>query len=296
MIRSVTLSSLGRAGLAGAVAVAVALVSSAAGAAPCPGNPNAIGTARAIEIDTTDGPGFGLDQYKAHDFLQPKEVVLTFDDGPWQTSTRSVLETLAAHCVKATFFTIGKHALYYPEIIKDVAAKGHTIGTHTFSHIPLNKLGPDQGREDIEKGFSAVKLALGGVAPSAFFRFPALKDPPEHLAYLGTRNVAIFSADVDSFDFKLHQPDAVVKSVMTKLEKKGKGIVLMHDFHNNTAKALPALLTELKARGYSIVHLKSKMPVATLPEIDAAILKELKNPSLADQRPTSSIIKSVPVE
>ena len=265
-------------------------------AAPCPGNPNALGTSRAVEIDTTDGPGFGLEQYKSHDFLQPKEVVLTFDDGPWQTSTRAVLEALAAHCVKATFFAIGKHALYDPEILKEVLAKGHTIGTHTFSHIPMKKLGPDQGREEIEKGFSAVKMALGGVAPSAFFRFPALQDPPEQLAYLGTRNIAIFSQDVDSFDFKMHQPDAVVKSVITKLEKKGKGIILLHDFHNNTAKALPMLLNELKARGYQIVHLKSKQPVATLPEYDAAILKDLKNPSMADQRPTSTIMKSVPVE
>ena len=94
----------------------------------------------------------------------------------------------------------------------------------------------------------------------------------------------------------MHQPDAVVKSVITKLEKKGKGIILLHDFHNNTAKALPMLLNELKARGYQIVHLKSKQPVATLPEYDAAILKDLKNPSMADQRPTSTIMKSVPVE
>jgi peptidoglycan/xylan/chitin deacetylase (PgdA/CDA1 family) len=261
----------------------------------CPGNPNALGTSRAVEIDTTDGPGFGLEQYRSHDFLQSKEIVLTFDDGPWLNSTKAVLEALASHCVKATFFAIGKHALYYPEILKEVAAKGHTIGTHTWSHVPLNKLGPDKGREEIEKGISAVKLAIGQ-PPASFFRFPALQDPPEQLAYLSTRNIAIFSHDVDSFDFKFRKPDEVIKSVTTRLEKKGKGIVLLHDFQAGTAKALPQLLTELKARGYKVVHLKSKSPVASLPEYDAAVQKELKNPAMVDQKPTSSIIKSVPIE
>ena len=83
--------------------------------------------------------------------------------------------------------------------------------------------------EEIEKGFSAVKLALGA-APQPFFRFPYLQDPKEAVAYLGSRNIAIFSHDLDSFDFKIHKPEDVVKSVMTKLERKGKGIILMHDF------------------------------------------------------------------
>lgn len=278
-----------------AASVGLALISGSALAASCPGNPNALGTSRAVEIDSTDGPGFGLEQYRSHDFLQAKEVVLTFDDGPWLNSTKTVLEALASHCVKATFFTIGKHALYYPEILKEVAAKGHTIGTHTFSHTALKKLGPDQGREEIEKGFSAVRLALGA-PPAAFFRFPALQDPPEQIAYLASRNIAIFSMDVDSFDFKIRTPDGVIKSVLAKLEKKGKGIILLHDFQAHTAKALPQLLTELKNRGYQVVHLKSKTPVATLPEYDAAVQKELKNPAMIDQRPTSSVIKSVPVE
>src|SRR5262249_51174697 len=78
-------------------------------------NPNALGLARTVEIDTTGGPGFGFEQYKMHDFLLQKEVVLTFDDGPWPENTRAVLEALAQHCTKATFFPIGKHALWHPE-------------------------------------------------------------------------------------------------------------------------------------------------------------------------------------
>jgi peptidoglycan-N-acetylglucosamine deacetylase len=99
---------------------------------PCAANPDGLGISRVVEIDTTGGPGFGFEHYKAYDFLQNKEVVLTFDDGPWPGSTKAVLEALANHCTKATFFTIGKHALYHPDILKTVAAAGHTIGTHTW--------------------------------------------------------------------------------------------------------------------------------------------------------------------
>src|SRR5262245_53503336 len=78
-------------------------------ASQCAGSPNALGTARVVEIDTTGGPGFGFEHFKSHDFLRPGEVVLTFDDGPWPRNTPAVLAALAAHCTKATFFPIGKH-------------------------------------------------------------------------------------------------------------------------------------------------------------------------------------------
>src|SRR5262249_1101109 len=133
--------------------------------------PGALGVARTVQIDTTGGPGFGLEHFKTHDFLQPKEVVLTFDDGPWPGRTPVVVAALAAECVKATFFPIGKHAMYRPDILKQVAEQGHTVGSHTWSHKNLEKLSVDEAKEEIEKGVSAVHWALGG--PEApFFRFP----------------------------------------------------------------------------------------------------------------------------
>jgi len=254
-------------------------------------NPNALGLARTVEVDTTGGPGFGFEQYKAHDFLLLREVVLTFDDGPWPNNTRAVLAALAEHCVKATFFPIGKHALWHPEILKEVAAAGHTIGGHTWSHADLGKMKGDKATEEIEKGFSAIKIALGS-APSPFFRFPYLKDPKEELDYLGTRNIAIFSHDLDSFDFKMRKPEDVIKSVMTKLEKKGKGIILLHDFQQATAKAVPELLNQLKANGYKVVHMKAKTPVATLAQWDEAAKGEVKG-AVGGDRPTTSVVRTI---
>jgi peptidoglycan/xylan/chitin deacetylase (PgdA/CDA1 family) len=266
---------------------------SAEDAASCP-RAGTLGVSRTVEIDTTGGPGFGMEHYKAYDFLQDKEVVLTFDDGPQKYTTEAVLKALNDECVKATFFSIGKMALGYPEIIREVAKAGNTVGTHTWSHKAIAKLKTfDEAKDEIERGVSGVHRAVGGsVAP--FFRFPTLVDTQEAVAYLGKRNIAIFSTDIDSFDFKPQTADHLVKSVMQKLDKRGKGIILMHDIHKTTAKAVPMLLAELKAKGYKIVHMTAKGQVTTLAEYDQAIEKEAKGlPQIGAERPVSSIVKTV---
>ena len=256
-------------------------------------NPNALGIGRTVEIDTTGGPGFGFEHFKQLDFLRDHEVVLTFDDGPWPVNTPSVLKTLAEECTTGIFFPIGKHATYHPEILKQVAAAGHTIGAHTWSHANLSnkKLNEDQRKEEIEKGFSAVKWALG-TAPSPFFRFPALQHPPEMVTYLGSRNIAIFSCDLDSFDFKASKPQTVIDTVMRKVDKLGKGIILMHDFQKHTAEALPELLHRLKAGGFKVVKMIAKSPVQTLPQYDEEILKDSKLPTVSS-RPVSSVVPTM---
>jgi peptidoglycan/xylan/chitin deacetylase (PgdA/CDA1 family) len=256
-------------------------------------NPNALGISRVVEIDTTGGPGFGFEHFKQLDFLRDHEVVLTFDDGPWPVNTPSVLKTLADECTTGIFFPIGKHATYYPEILKQVAAAGHTVGSHTWSHANLNdkKLTEDQRKEEIEKGLSAVKWALGS-APAPFFRFPALQHPPEIVTYLGTRNVAIFSCDLDSFDFKASKPQTVVDTVMKKVDKLGKGIILMHDFQKHTAEALPELLRRLKAGGYKVVKMIPKAPAQTIARYDDQVLKDAKLPTVS-ARPVSSVVQTI---
>ncbi len=255
-------------------------------------NPDAIGLARTVEIDSTGGPGFGTEHFKQHDFLRLNEVILTFDDGPWPNNTAAVLKALAEHCTKATFFPIGKHAVWYPEILKQVAAAGHTIGSHTWSHRNLAGMPAAKAKEEIEKGVSAVAYALG--QPGApFFRFPVLKHPPELVTYLGERNIGIFSTDMDSFDFKMRTSERVIESVLAKLKKFGKGIVLLHDFQAHTAEAVPELLKQLKDGGYKVVHMKAKDPVKTLAEYDETIAKdEVKLPTVS-QRPTSSVVRTV---
>jgi peptidoglycan/xylan/chitin deacetylase (PgdA/CDA1 family) len=262
-------------------------------AAPC-ANPDALGVSRVVEVDTTGGPGFGFEHFKQLDFLADKEVVLTFDDGPWPGNTPAVLKALADQCTKAVFFPIGKHATYHPEILKQVLAAGHTVGSHTWSHANLNgkKITDQLAKDEIEKGFSAVKMALG-TAPAPFFRFPELQHRPAAVAYLGTRNVAIFSCDLDSFDYKRNNtPEKEIETVMGGLAKLGKGIILMHDFQKHTAEALPELLRRLKAGGYKIVQMKPKGTLETLAEYDDMVLKDAKVP-VSSARPVTSVVQTV---
>ena len=267
-------------------------------AAPLPqkntcANPDALGVSRVVVIDTTGGPGFGFEHFKQLDFLTDKEVVLTFDDGPWPGNTPAVLKALADECTKGVFFAIGKHATYHPEILRQVAAAGHTVGAHTWSHANLNskKMTDQLAKDEIEKGFSAVKLALGE-APAPFFRFPELQHGPAAMAYLQSRNVAMFSCDLNSFDFRAKNPEQIVNTVMTKLDRQGKGIILMHDFQKHTAEALPTLLRRLKAGGYKVVQMKAKAPLQTLPEYDDALAKEMKLP-VASARAVGSVVQTV---
>ena len=175
--------------------------------------------------------------------------------------------------------------------LKQVAAEGHTIGSHTWSHADLSKLTTDQGKEEIEKGVSAVRVALGQPEAS-FFRFPALRHSPELLTYLSARNIGIFSTDMDSFDFKMRKSEQIIELVVSKLKKHGKGIVLMHDFQHATSLALPELLVQLKTSGYKVVQVKAKEPVQTLAEYDQQLEKELGG-GTANSRPILSVVRTI---
>ena len=296
---AITMSTAGAAVWAENTPAPAAAPAAAAAPAPAPvatkakcDNPNALGVERVVQIDTTGGPGFGFEHFKAYDFLRDKEIVLTFDDGPWPGNTPAVLKALADQCTKALFFPIGKHAGWHPEILKQVAAAGHTIGSHTWSHKDLSKLTPEEAKNEIEMGIAAVSIALGNQPVGPFFRFPALRHPPEMVKYLGERNVGIFSTDMDSFDFKMRKPDQVIKSVMAKLEKHGKGIILMHDFQHATAEAAPELFKQLKAGGYKVVQVVGKTPIEPQKEYVAIVLKEMGG-GLDEARPMSSVIQTI---
>jgi peptidoglycan/xylan/chitin deacetylase (PgdA/CDA1 family) len=265
-------------------------------AIPACEKPDGMGLARIVEIDTSGGPGFGFEHFKQYDFLRDKEVVLTFDDGPWPGNTPAVLKALTDECLKATFFEIGKHATWHPEITKQVIEAGMTVGTHTWSHQDLarNPYAKDieQAKAEIEMGISAVHMAAGGGKVAPFFRFPALQHPPQLMSYLAERNIGVFSTDIDSRDFKLHKPEEVIKSVMSQLEKHGKGIILVHDFKHHTAEALPELLRQLKAGGYKVVHMVPKGEVTTVPKYDEMLAHEDKLSS-NNTRPESSVIRTI---
>ena len=243
-------------------AVGALLAQASAGKAEQTCATGTLGVSRVAEIDTTGGPWFGSPQGDP-DFLAPGEVVLTFDDGPVPRYTRPILAALAAQCTKATFFVVGEMVAEYPAMLPELVAQGHTVGTHTWSHRNLKRMSDEQFKAQIESTFAAAEKAAGQpVAP--FFRYPYLSDSPETVSYLQGRNIAQFAIDIDSFDWRTRSPKNVIERVMSALERRGRGIILFHDIHASTTQALPELLSLLKAKGFKVVHLRSKSAVQTL--------------------------------
>ncbi len=253
--------------------------------ATCGPQSGALGVSRVVEIDASAGPRFGNLQYKDLNFLKDGEVVLTFDDGPSRQHTPAVLAALDAHCTKATFFSVGRMAISDPEMLRETARRGHTIGTHTWSHKNLGSLSPAAARQEIELGISAVQAALGQpVAP--FFRFPYLSDPQSAQALLKERGIGIFSIDADSYDYRTPSGAVIQRNILQQLTSRKKGIILFHDIQASTARGLKGLLDELKARNFRVVHLVAKAPVVTVAEFDAMAGQALGKKQIADSRNT----------
>ena len=112
------------------------------------------------------------------------------------------------------------------------------------------------------------------------------------VTYLGERNISIWSCDLDSFDFKARKAEKIVETIMTKLDKNGKGIILMHDFQKHTGEAMPELMKRLKAGGYKVVQVKAKAPVTTLPQYDEEVVKSAKLPTVSS-RPIDSVVQTI---
>lgn len=228
----------------------------------CPSG--SLGVSRVAKIDTSNGPKFG-EPAGDPEFLAKGEVVLTFDDGPLPKYTRPVLAALAAQCTKATFFSVGEMAVEYPDVVKEIVAQGHTLGGHTWSHVDVARQSADRAKMQIETAFTVLEKAAGApIAP--FFRFPYLSESSEASRYLVDRHIATFAVDVDSLDWRTRDPARVVRRVMSGLERRGRGIVLMHDINASTASAVPMLLGQLKAKGFRVVHLIPTAPIKTLEE------------------------------
>jgi peptidoglycan/xylan/chitin deacetylase (PgdA/CDA1 family) len=218
-----------------------------------------LGVSRVVEIDTKGGGLYG-DQYPPQNILKKGEVVLTFDDGPHPTYTKEILAALKAQCTKATFFNVGEMVKQYADVARAVQAEGHTIGTHTWSHPNLGAVSLKRAEREIERTISTENALLpSGVAP--FFRFPYLSDPKRVRAYLAGRNIAVFGIDVDSKDYRTKKPGHITDNVLKGLIETGGGIILFHDIHAQTAKALPNVLAELKRHGFHVVHLVPKSQV-----------------------------------
>lgn len=246
---------------AAALACAVAAFSPAI-AADCPGNADALGTSRTIVVDPTEHPRIGTMQYAETLPLRDHEVVLTFDDGPLPRHSLDVLNILDAQCVKSTFFIVGRMAKQFPQELRRIHESGHTIGTHSENHpLTFHRMPVEKAVQEIDEGIAHTAAALGDaglVAP--FFRIPGLLRAGAVETYLAARGIMTWSADFPADDWRHISSAQVAHLAISRLEAKGKGVLLLHDIQPRTVAALPTILRELKLRGYRIVHVVPARP------------------------------------
>jgi peptidoglycan/xylan/chitin deacetylase (PgdA/CDA1 family) len=239
------------------VAIA-ALIPVTAAATPCPGNPDALGTERVLAVDAASTPRVGRKQFPATLPLQHKELVLTFDDGPWPGTTPKILDALKQECVRATFFLLGRNVEEHPEIVRRELAEGHSLGHHTFSHPLLARMALARAEAEINRGIAEDEFVLYGNRRSdpttPFFRFPGFAANDALLQRLQDRRIVVFGADVWASDWLPMGPDQELQLILARIERADSGIVLFHDTKVQTARMLPAFLRALKRRGYRIVH------------------------------------------
>ena len=244
------------------VGLLTSVAAQAASAADCPGHPDAIGTSRTIVVDPRAHPIIGTMQYAKTLPLADREVVLTFDDGPLPKYSNEILDILAAHCAKATFFLVGRQARDNPEGVRKVRDAGHTVATHSQNHpTGMDRLPLDRSKQEIEQGIASVTAALAdGTAPAPFLRIPGLRVNDGIEAFAASKGLQLWSADFPADDWRDVSANRVYELAMQRLERKGKGILLLHDIQPRTVEALPRILRELKVRGYRIVHVVPATP------------------------------------
>jgi peptidoglycan/xylan/chitin deacetylase (PgdA/CDA1 family) len=184
-------------------------------------------------------------------------VALTFDDGPSEDTER-ILDILAQHNLRATFFMIGRHVERFPQIARRIIAGGHEIGNHSYSHPIYLYRSPRETRRQLERAQAVIKETTG-VQPK-IARPPCGVRTPAYFAAAGRLGLRTVQWDVAGFDWKRHSANLIARDVLRRV--RAGSIILLHDGDSDdkcdrraTAAALPLIIEGLRERGLSIVPL-----------------------------------------
>lgn len=182
-----------------------------------------------------------------------KRIALTFDDGPHPKVTEQILNILDKYHAKATFFMLGSRVQYYPDIARDVLARGHEIGNHTWNHPVLTKLSQEQSLQQYTSTVAEIEKAINQ-APTVF--------RPPYGATNETINaqipIPVVLWTIDTLDWKHRNAQQLLPNIKNNLHNNA--IVLMHDIHQSTADGLDAVLAYLQGQGYEFVTVSEILP------------------------------------
>ncbi|WP_404353713.1 LysM peptidoglycan-binding domain-containing protein [Exiguobacterium aurantiacum] len=182
-----------------------------------------------------------------------KVVALTFDDGADGANTNKILDILAKNNVKATFFLTGSGAANHPQYIKNIAAKGHQLGNHSYTHPDFTKLTATQMKSELDRTEAKVK-SITGKTTKPIFRAPFGAVNSAVLSGVGAAGYGYtIQWNIDTVDWK----GVTASQINTKVQANIKpgSIVLMHTGAGapGTPLALPTMISQLKAKGYKFV-------------------------------------------
>jgi peptidoglycan/xylan/chitin deacetylase (PgdA/CDA1 family) len=219
-------------------------------------------------------------------------IAMTFDDGPQDKLTPKLLDLLAAHHIKATFFVIGQNVSEFPEVVARAAREGHEIGNHTWSHPNLQKMSDENIRRQLRQTDEAIRRATGSR--------PTLMRPP--YGSLSSRQkqwihqefgYRIILWDVDPMDWKRPGPMVVCNRILK--ETRPGSIVLSHDIHPGTIQAMPATLDQLEAKGFKFVTVSELIAMAK-PEsvVKPSTARAQGSPTPPPLRPESTTTSAAP--
>ncbi len=204
-----------------------------------------------LMMNTTKAPASAARPVYRQAEPSAKQIALTFDDGPHPVQTKKILDILDRYGVQATFFMIGSNVEYYPCVAREVLARKHEVGNHTYSHRRLSKLDPSALREELD-GCSDALQRICGHTPK-LFRPPEgfLSDGVIRCSEMGEYALILWS--IDTRDWETKDADRIVSVVLEQV--KPGDIILMHDYvvNSKTPEALEILLPRLLALDYEFV-------------------------------------------
>ena len=194
-----------------------------------------------------------------YDQLNAKEVVFTLDDGPHIWRTKSVLDVLDQYCVKATFFLQGNKVKKHPKLVARIVDRGHTIGSHSYSHPNLLEMSVDEAIGEIDRGRDALRTALEKHSTAQevrLFRFPFVATSPALTDAVKAAGYQIIDVQADGADWTRNTPSDSTNMILEKLVAHDeRGIILLHDPVRNSDQRVAHLIETLVAQGYRFVTL-----------------------------------------
>jgi peptidoglycan/xylan/chitin deacetylase (PgdA/CDA1 family) len=194
--------------------------------------------------------------------LPPRAIALTFDDGPSPLYNSRVLDILDERGIKATFFFVGQYVRAHPEQVREVVRRGHNVASHSWSHpTRLPRWTREDQVREVRRSYAALEAALAD-APSEerarlepMFRFPGLGEGPYLAAWLNRRGIIVVSAEAGTDDWRGRSAGSITRVTLNAMESNQGGVLILHETRPQMIQALPGLLDQLTARGFTFVQI-----------------------------------------